>query len=231
MRWVIFLFLLAMLACQEQSNSLPTTDTTDTTDTSTESPADDRFRITDKEERYAWQKPEFVIDRLGDIEGKVIADIGAGTGYFAFRLMRKAEKVIAIDIDTNMINVINNFRQSLDDELQPKIETRLALADDPKLSIEEVDIAIIINTIGYIDDRATYLRNLKSSLKDGGEVMIVDFKMKRIPDDIAPSAEYRVNLLLLEELLEEIGYSDIITDDTSLEYQFIVQARKGNATL
>ncbi len=178
------------------------------------------------EGRYAWQKPALVVEQLGDLEGKVIADIGAGTGYFAFRLINKAKKVIAVDIDADMINLIEIFRDNLDSLQQSKITTRLATADSPNLMEDEVDIALIINTIGYIDDRRAYLDNLRSVIKAEGEVIIVDFKMKRIPDNIAPPVEYRVSLLELENILSESGYKNISTDDRSLDYQYIVKATR-----
>jgi len=176
------------------------------------------------QKRYAWQKPELVIRSLGDIEDKIIADIGAGTGYFTFRLVRSAKQVIAVDIDRDMIDLVELFRSNLDSTEQAKIVTRLATPEDPKLAKDEVDVAMIINTIGYIEDRPSYLDNLHNSLKPGGLLFIVDFKMKMIPDDIAPSADYRVSLLELEEDLQAAGYSAINTDDTSLDYQYIVKA-------
>jgi len=176
------------------------------------------------QKRYAWQKPELVIDRLGDIENKVVADIGAGTGYFAFRLVRRAKQVIAIDIDPNMIDLVDLFKANLDSTEQAKMITRIATPEDPRLQEEEVDVAIIINTIGYIDRRTEYLSNLRKSLKPNGLLFIVDFKMKRIPDEIAPPANLRVNLLDLEEDLLASGYQAIQTDDKSLDYQYIVKA-------
>ena len=178
------------------------------------------------EGRYAWQKPALVVDQLGDLEGKVIADIGAGTGYFAFRLINKAKKVIAVDIDPDMLSLIEIFRDNLDSLQRSKISTRLAAPDSPNLNDEEVDIVLIINTIGFIDDRRDYLENLRSVITPGGEIVIVDFKMKRIPDNIATPVEYRVSLLELENMLEQSGYKNIATDDRSLDYQYIVKATR-----
>ena len=48
--------------------------------------------------RAQWQKPDEVIASLGPLDGKTVADIGAGTGYFAFPIAKKAAKVMAIDI-------------------------------------------------------------------------------------------------------------------------------------
>ena len=53
--------------------------------------------------RQVWQKPNLVIELLGDLQDKTIADIGAGVGYFSFRLAEKANRVIAIEIDENSL--------------------------------------------------------------------------------------------------------------------------------
>lgn len=176
--------------------------------------------------RYAWQKPDFVIEKLGDLDGKVVADIGAGTGYFTFRLFRKAEKVIATEVDTHLINVIELFKSNLDESEQGRIETRLDHHNKPNLNKNEVDYAMIINTVGYLADQAYYLTELHEALTEDGELMIVDFKLGEIPDDIAPPDEYRVDLLKLEHLLGQIGYQNIVIDYRSLQYQFIVKAKK-----
>ena len=177
--------------------------------------------------RLAWQKPSEVINKLGDLTGKTVADIGAGTGYFTFRFMRQAKKVIAIDIDQEMIDLIEMFKENLDSDQQEKIETRLATAQDAKLWPEEADVIVIINTIGYIKDPTAYLSKLRGGLAPEGMIMIVDFKMKRITEDIAPPVEHRVGILQLENMLSAAGYSDIDTDDTSLDYQYMVVAKKG----
>jgi len=174
--------------------------------------------------RYAWQKPNLVISELGNIKEKVIADIGAGTGYFTFRLIPNAKEVIAIDINQDMLDLIDLFRENLDSLAQSKVVTRLAEPDDPKLLEDEVDVVMIINTIGFIEDRISYLDNLHKALKPGGLLFIVDYKMKRLPGDIIAPSEYRVSLLELEEELRASKYSAITADDTSLDYQYIVKA-------
>ena len=174
--------------------------------------------------RFVWQEPAKVISMLGDLSNKTVADIGAGTGYFTFRLLFKAEKVIAIDIDPSMLEIMENFKVNLDKDIQDKLETRLALPSDSKLVDNEVDDILIINTIGYIDNRIDYLKNLKPKLKEGGRIMIVDFKSKQMPFE-APTAE-RIPLFQMENDLQESGYTLQKSDDTSLEYQYIIIASK-----
>src|SRR5690606_25963163 len=53
--------------------------------------------------RVIWQKPDLVLSLLGNLKGKTVADIGAGTGFFAFRIANQGARVIAIDIDPRAI--------------------------------------------------------------------------------------------------------------------------------
>ena len=55
-------------------------------------------------ERVVWQKPEVVIHKMGDLRNKKIADIGAGVGFFTFRLLQTSNEVIASDIDTGALS-------------------------------------------------------------------------------------------------------------------------------
>lgn len=175
--------------------------------------------------RAIWQKPGLVIEKLGDISDKVIADIGAGTGYFSFRLAYKAKKVIAIEIEQQLLDYIDSTKTKLPVAVKNNIETRLATSASANLKDEEVDIILIINTIAYIPDLPQYLETIKKGLKKGGKIMIIDYKMKRLPINAPPKSE-RVYLDKLEDLLIHAGYKVIISDDTSLDYQYIIQATK-----
>ncbi len=180
-----------------------------------------------KDKRMSWQKPDQVIHSLGNIEDKIIADIGAGIGYFSFKLLPKSKKVIAIDIDPESTQILEAFKSTLRDDLMEMFDVRLATPTDPQLKDEEVDILFIVNTITYLTPRVEYLNNIKNALKEGGKIFIVDFKTKKMPDFVnAPPYDQRLYMHILEEQLEAAGYTDITTDDTSLEYQYMVTARK-----
>ena len=179
----------------------------------------------DETGRIVWQRPEEVIDLLGDLSDKVIADIGAGSGFFTIRLALKSKKVIAIDIDSIMLKYIQTIQQRFPTEFQEKIETRLALPDDPLLADEEIDIVVIINTIAYINDRTEYLRTVKKGMKEGGRIMILDFKTKQLSIE-APPNEYRVPLNQIERDLQAAGFINLLSDDRTLDYQYIVFAEK-----
>ncbi len=175
--------------------------------------------------RDSWQKPELVIESMGNISDKTVIDIGAGTGYFTFRLAFDAKKVIAADIDPDMISLIETFRSNLPSHLKEKIETRMVKPEDPMLSNGEADVAVIINTIGYINKPIEYLSLLQEVLSDDGQVVIVDFKKKYIEIDAPPLAD-RVSAIDIERYLIEAGFSQVTINEERLDYQYLVTGIK-----
>lgn len=178
--------------------------------------------------RVAWQKPSLILDRLSeDLSNKKIADIGAGpNGFFTFWMAQEGAEVIAVDIDPDALKYIEQEKSLLDSTRQSHITTRLARPDDPNLRTAEVDGILIVNTIAYIQNRSKYLSLLQTKLKEGGKIVIVDFKMNRLPAQIAPPKSQRIPPDVVEELLYQAGYHHIIVDDQELQYQYIVTAEK-----
>lgn len=175
-------------------------------------------------DRVIWQKPNMVIELLGDLSDKTIADIGAGTGFFSLRLTPKAKKVIAIDIDQRFVTYLDSIKHlQLPESMQAKLETRLATPTDPSLAPEEADIAIIVNTIVYMNNRIGYLKTLKKGIRPGGQLLIIDFKKKRTP--VGPPQNLKVPAFQIEEELYQAGYKEVLVNDTALDYQYIVIAR------
>lgn len=178
-----------------------------------------------EDQRLAWQKPEKVIASLGNISDKIIADLGAGIGYFSFKLLSKCQKVIAIDIDPEITQILTGFKNTMSEEQKNKFDVRLATPLDSRLTDKEVDIILIVNTITFIEDRVAYLNKLKGHLKEEGQVFIVDFKSKRLPAYAeAPKISHRVYVHELEDELETAGFQNISVDDTTLDFQFMISA-------
>lgn len=172
-------------------------------------------------DRVIWQKPDMVLNLLGGLEGKTVADIGAGTGFFTLRMAQKARKVIAIDIDPRFINYLDSIKMlELPEQFQTRIETRLGKPDNPQLKTGEVDLVVIVNTFMYIRDQVAYLKILRNALTPGGKILIVDFKKKRTP--VGPPNDIRVPIHIVEEALYEAGYKNVLANDTALDYQYIL---------
>lgn len=219
--FIILLCCCTLLSCLDQSDN---TQPSKTDVVITNNPETQQSTQAPSNERTSWQKPILLLDKLGDLSNKTVADIGAGTGYFAFQLVHRAEKVLAIEIDTNMIHLIEAFKSTMSDENQQKLETRLAKPNDPLVKQSEVDVALFVNVIAYIGNRTEYLSNLRKKLKAEGQLMIVDFKVKRLPIDAPPYNE-RVLMHIIEEELYQAGFKEVVIDDKTLDYQYIIQAR------
>ena len=175
-------------------------------------------------DRVIWQKPDLVIQQLGDVEGKVVADLGAGAGYFSRRIAYKGAKVIAIDIDPKAIQWMEEQKARFPLELQDRLVIRLAEPDDPKLNPNEVNIVLLVNTYSYIQNRVAYFSRLKESVRPGGYILIIDFKKKETP--FGPPIEERVDVRDVEKELLESGFSINNVDEGSLDYQYIIKAQR-----
>lgn len=177
-------------------------------------------------DRDIWQKPDVIFDLLGDMSKKTIADVGAGTGYFSIRLAPKAKKVLALEIDPRFVNYIDSVKiEVLNTDDAKKLTTRLVEKNNPKLNVNEVDDVLIVNTFGYIKDKVSYLEKLKSGMKSAGRIIIVDYRKENSSQK--GFANYLVTFEEVEEMLKAAGFTRLLTDNYSLDYQYIIMARKG----
>lgn len=172
-------------------------------------------------ERVHWQKPEKVIELLGPLAGRTVADIGAGTGYFAFPIAKQADKVIAIDIDERFIHYMDRRKQT--EKAAANVETRLTAPDAAGLKTAEADVVLVVNTYHHIDERTKYLRKLKTGLRKDGTLVIVDFKKEKTPN--GPPLELRLTEAQVESELTAAGFSVLSTDRAMLPEQYIIRAR------
>jgi predicted methyltransferase len=131
--------------------------------------------VFDDPERDAWQKPHQVIHALGLKPDAAVADLGAGTGYFAARLANMLPKgtVYAVDIEPGMVKYLGEraLREKLAN-LKPVAGTPV----DPGLPAK-VDLVLLVDVYHHIEARERYFRALAASLKPGGRVAVIDFRM------------------------------------------------------
>ncbi len=193
-----------------------------------QSPSDNNSSNGNYSARELWQKPKVVIDKMGDLTDKVVADIGAGPyGYFTIYIAENSDvqRIMAIDIDKEALQFIENQKITYRQPIRNRIETRLALREDPNLKDEEADIVLIVDTYMYFEDPIAYLKNLKKGLKGDGKLIIIEFKKRNTPE--GPPLSFRTAIGKLEQDLEKAGYINIDSDDQTLEYQYIVIAQPG----
>ena len=173
-------------------------------------------------DRGAWQSPDLVIEKLGDLSGKIVADIGSGTGYFTFPISRVAKKVLAIDIEQRYLDYIEDRKLELPIEEADVIETRLTVEDEPNLHTDEVDAILMVNVFYYLNDRSSYMKIVNNALRENGTLVLVDFKQGDLP--VGPSGD-KVPTEEVIDNLKSAGFSNVILDLESLQYQYIITAK------
>jgi arsenite methyltransferase len=125
--------------------------------------------------RDAWQQPAKVVAALALRPGDIVADLGAGGGYFTFKLataVAPGGKMYAVDIDKDMLDLVGKQAEK---ESGTNVETILAKPDDPLLPESGVDLVFTCDTYHHISDRVTYFKNLRKYLRPGGRIAIIDF--------------------------------------------------------
>lgn len=171
--------------------------------------------------RDAYQKPDEVITALDLRPGEVIADIGAGSGYFSFRLARQIGpgRVYAVDISPDMIVHMN---RRIRDMRTTNITTVLAPPDDPLLADASLDRIVVCNTWHHVENQGEYLTRLKKMLKPSGQLVMIDFQKRELP--VGPPLEMKIASEDLVRQLEQAGFQ-LLKEHTFLPYQYFLVFR------
>lgn len=177
-------------------------------------------KVFDDPQRDVWQKPHEVIRALQLKPDAVVADIGAGTGYFAVRFahMVSKGKVYAVDAEPDMVKYLAERakRSGL-----ANLAAVQAQPGDPRLP-GPVDLAILVDVYHHIDHRETYFRQLAASLKPGGRLAIIDFKLDA---PVGPPRAARIAPEQVKAELQSAGYA-LQEEQTFLPHQYFLLFRR-----
>ena len=136
----------------------------------------------ERPERERQERTDLLIAGLSLSEDSVVADIGAGTGYFSFPVAQRVSrgKVFSVDIQPEMLARIAR-RKAL--ENVANVETVLGEADDPKLPDNAIDLAFIVDAYHEFSFPREMGERLKESLKPGGQLVLVEYRAEdpRVP--------------------------------------------------
>lgn len=172
-------------------------------------------------ERDAYQQPEKVMAYLGDLNGKKVMDIGAGSGYFSVKLADKGAEVIAADVNEEFQE---HLKQRIQSENLKNIELRKIPYDNPGLKDEEVDLVFLVNTYHHIENRVDYFSEVKKGLKANGEIVIIDFfKTEDLP--VGPPFNHKLSMDVAVTELKKAGFTSIEVDVNLLPYQYIIKVK------
>jgi ubiquinone/menaquinone biosynthesis C-methylase UbiE len=114
------------------------------------------------------------MDILGISRGKIVADIGAGSGWFTVRAAKRVGDtgmVYAVDINPESIRYIENRIRKEDFR---NVKTILSKSDNPLLPKDAIDSVLLLKTYHEVEKPIVLLRNLRGSLKPGARVGVID---------------------------------------------------------
>ena len=159
----------------------------------------------ERPERESEEAPSIAIQALKIQPGQVVADIGAGSGYYTVRLAREVGptgKVYGTDIQQGMLDLLlgNVAKAKLDN-----VVTVLGTPDDPKLPPGTLDLALMVDVYHELAAPQAFIRKLRASLKPGGRLVLLEFRKEdpRVP--IRP--EHKMSVAEVRQELEPEGFT------------------------
>jgi ubiquinone/menaquinone biosynthesis C-methylase UbiE len=158
----------------------------------------------DRPERVQEEQPHRAVAALGLRPGDVIADVGAGTGYYTVRLARAVApggQVYATDIQPEMLA---RLERRLQQERVQGVTTVLGTVTDPRLPEATFDLILMVDVYHELAEPQLMLRKLRAALKPGGRLVLIEYRKEdpRVP--IRPEHKMSVAEAKLE--LEAEGY-------------------------
>ena len=173
----------------------------------------------DRPEREDEEHPAMVIDALGLRGGDVVADLGAGSGYFTFRIAPKVGKtgrVLAVEIQNEMLETIRRRATALK---VTNVEEVKGSETDPKLPVRGVDIVLMVDVYHELAYPFEVMTKIRQALKLGGRVVFVEYRKE---DPQVPIKEvHKMSVEQLEKEMSVVGLTRVRTIET-LPWQHIV---------
>ena len=155
-------------------------------------------------ERAREEHPDQALDAIGIPPGSVVADIGAGVGYFTEKLARRAGpsgKVYANDIQPAMLG---QLRKNMAAAGLANFEAILGTEDDPHLPKGQIDLALLVDVYHEFSKPQEMLRHIRASLKPGGRLVLLEYRKEDPNVPIRP--EHKMSVKGVRAEIEPEGY-------------------------
>ena len=177
----------------------------------------------ERPERVAEEGTDKVIPLLGLKPTDTVADIGAGTGYFSFRIAKLVPqgKVFAEDIQQEMLDIIAVKKKEGEGD---NVVTVLGGVADPKLPANSVDLIIMVDVYHEFSYPREMGRAMVKALKPGGRIALLEY---RAEDDSVPIKDvHKMSEAQVKEEMGAVGMSWVSTDSTTLPWQHLLIFKK-----
>ncbi len=173
--------------------------------------------------RDEWQQPDEVLRALALPEGATVCELGAGPGYFAFKMARAVGPrghVFAVDVEPRMLA---ELRARIVKAGVHNITPVLALPGDPLLPAASCDLILIANTFHHFPDGVAYLARLGGALRPGGRIANIDFHKRELP--VGPPIEHKIARDDFLALAARAGL-ELAAEPTFLPHQYFLVLRR-----
>lgn len=184
---------------------------------------EDYIAFLEREDRAVWQRPDVVVKALGLQGDETVVDLGAGSGYFTFRLAKALPlgKVVAIDIEPEMIRHVHH--KAMTEEVD-NVEVVLARTDDPSLP-SGADLVFICDVLHHVRGREVWLAKLASKMRSGAKLVLVEFREGDLPE--GPPESIKIPKAELIAMVTGAGFVMSSDQGDLLPYQtFLVFLRR-----
>ena len=159
----------------------------------------------ERPEREDEEAPSKAIDLLELKPGMAVADIGAGSGYYASRIAKRVGPtghVYATDIQQGMIDILE---RRIKGEGLTNMTTILGAADDPKLPPASIDLAIMVDVYHELQQPQVFLQRLKAAFKPNGRLVLLEFRKE---DPKIPILEvHKMSVAEVDQEMKAEGYA------------------------
>ena len=176
----------------------------------------------DRTDRAVWQKPDEVVAALGLRGGETVVDLGAGSGYFTFRLAKALPhgKVIAADSDAEMIRHIHHKAMT---EGVHNVQPVLIEPADPAIP-PEADLVFVCDVLHHVPDRMAWLRRLTAEMKSGAWLVLIEFREGKLPE--GPPESVKIPRAQMIAMAGAAGLAFTVERPDLLPYQLFLVFRK-----
>ncbi len=173
-------------------------------------------------ERAAWQKPDELVGFVGLKGDEVVADVGAGTGYFTFRFAKVLPrgKVIASDIEPEMVRHIHHKAMT---EGIPNVQAVLGAPDDPRIP-STAGVVFVCDVLHHVQDQLGWLKKIHQEVGAGARLIVVEFKDGDLPQ--GPPKSMKIPSEQVTALATQAGFKKLTEDTKLLPYQYVLTFQK-----
>ncbi len=155
-------------------------------------------------EREREEQPDRVVKALQIPRGSTVVDLGAGVGYFTWRLAKrvgKEGKVIAVDIQQGMLDVLALNLKKLGIE---NVEIVLGTQEDPSLPEDAADLALLVDVYHELALPVRTMEHVRRALKPGGRLVVVEYRKEDPWIPIHPL--HKMTVGQVREEIEPVGF-------------------------